>query len=370
MADKVNSCPVNFSPIIKVVGSACNLRCKYCYYEGRHDEKLNVMSIDTAKTVISKFADYTIKNGFKSLNIIWHGGEPLLAGHDFYNKIFNYQKTLHRIKIKNSIQTNGTLINKKWIELFKRYEDILSIGISLDGPKLLHDSQRLYKSKRGSFDDIINGVYLLKKNGVKFGCISVLTKNTLQFPISDYLYFFYNLKISELSINYCILSKKNNLYISQKKYHDFLLKVYLEWLKIDDPHFKIRPVYIYVLASKNKTQNICSYNGKCPNLITINYNGDVYHCSCEFSEKELPFGNLRTEEIDELLITDGYKNMLKDYRFYISKCKSCSWHKYCHGGCIQERQFTDIYAKGSAQCLGRTKLFNKIKNSVNNILIK
>ncbi|MBU1557743.1 radical SAM protein, partial [Patescibacteria group bacterium] len=149
-----------FHPIIKVVSSSCNLRCIYCYYNGKHSKKLQIMDTETLTNLIEKMLSFGER---ETVGFCWHGGEPLLAGIDYYEKIVSLQNKLNTEgkKIRNSIQTNGTLINKNWADFFVKNN--FSVGISLDGPKNIQNANRPSASGNESFNLVMMGLKLIQE---------------------------------------------------------------------------------------------------------------------------------------------------------------------------------------------------------------
>ena len=171
----------DLSLIFKVV-STCNLACRYCdadIYSNRR------MSLDMVSQVIAKALDYADRVG-----LIWHGGEPLLMGIQFYEKVVELQKRYKREgqTIKNNLQTNGTLISQEWVDFFKAND--FHVGVSLDGPPEVHNETRVFRSGQGSFEQVMRGIRLLRENGVKFGVLAVITKETMRLGAKRFLDFF------------------------------------------------------------------------------------------------------------------------------------------------------------------------------------
>ena len=138
----------SLSLIIKVI-SACNLACRYCdadIYSNRR------MSLDTVSQIIKKALDYADRVEF-----IWHGGEPLLMGIQFYEKVVELQKRYRREgqTIINDLQTNGTLISQEWVDFFKAID--FHVGVSLDGPPEVHNANRIFRNGQGSFEQVMRG---------------------------------------------------------------------------------------------------------------------------------------------------------------------------------------------------------------------
>ena len=159
--------PTAFSTMIKPVGSLCNLDCDYCYYLGKADlygGQQPKMSEELLERYISQYIEAV---QVPVVTFCWHGGEPLLAGLDFYEKAVTLQNKYRGNKqIENSLQTNGLLITPEWCDFFRRNNFL--IGISLDGPKDIHDAYRHDRGGRPTFDRVMRAVEMMAVNGVEY----------------------------------------------------------------------------------------------------------------------------------------------------------------------------------------------------------
>ncbi|MDU5951015.1 MAG: radical SAM protein, partial [Paenibacillus macerans] len=155
----------NIGVMWKTVSEDCNLACDYCYYStcgGKPGPKIN--RIDSA--ILDKFIKDYMEHSQGAANFAWQGGEPLLAGLEFFEEVV-YRQALHappHTIISNSLQTNATLINDRWASFFKTYNFL--IGVSLDGPKEIHDARRVTSNGKGSFDRVMAGIEHLRKHQV------------------------------------------------------------------------------------------------------------------------------------------------------------------------------------------------------------
>jgi uncharacterized protein len=153
----------------------CNIDCSYCYLNGRNSKK--VMSEEVLTWALRRTFDSGLLA--KEINILWHAGEPLVVGKNFYRVASRHIEQLNSsgTRVIQSIQTNGTLIDADWCELFKSCAH--RIGISLDGPEWIHDAHRKTRSGRGTFKNVMRGVSALKAAGVEFTTLAVLTRESL-----------------------------------------------------------------------------------------------------------------------------------------------------------------------------------------------
>ncbi|HUC72795.1 MAG TPA: cyclophane-forming radical SAM/SPASM peptide maturase GrrM/OscB [Stellaceae bacterium] len=156
----------------------CNIDCKYCYLPNRTSK-----AVVARETLASLFSQVFSSGWFgEGLSVVWHAGEPMVLPIPFYRDAFALVEELRprQLQVVHSFQTNGTLIDDAWCAFFA--ETQLNLGVSVDGPRHFHDSNRLTRSGRGTFDRTIAGIRLLRRHGVPFHVISVLTSASMAAP--------------------------------------------------------------------------------------------------------------------------------------------------------------------------------------------
>ena len=154
----------------------CNIDCRYCYLPQRNSRA--VVALETLSNLFSQvFASGWVREG---LSVVWHAGEPMVLPIGFYRKAFRLIDALKppEVVVSHSFQTNGTLIDEAWCDFFA--EEHVNIGVSIDGPKRLHDRNRLTRSGRGTFDKTIAGIRLLRQRHLPFHVISVLSLDSMR----------------------------------------------------------------------------------------------------------------------------------------------------------------------------------------------
>ena len=154
----------------------CNISCKYCYLPQRSDT--SVMDLETVVTSFRKIFESTYASN--QITVIWHAGEPLVLPVSYYRSAFQAIEELRpdTVEIRHSFQTNGTLITKDWCALFREWN--VGVGVSIDGPREMHDANRVTRSGKGTFDRATRGANLLREEGIPFHTISVLSKESLE----------------------------------------------------------------------------------------------------------------------------------------------------------------------------------------------
>ena len=165
----------------------CNLNCKYCYLPGRKDPK--VMDFDVLESFVKKIYQSNLS---KTATVCWHVSEPLTAKLPFFEKameIFSTHKK-DNVFIKQSIQTNATLINEDWIRFFKKHR--IKVTLSVDGPKFIHDRHRVNWKGKGSHDLVQRGIDKLRSSEMLLAAICVISDFSLDYPDEIFNYFVEN----------------------------------------------------------------------------------------------------------------------------------------------------------------------------------
>lgn len=177
------------SIMIKPASGLCNLHCSYCFYAdesaNRERASYGIMSVESLEQIIKRVLAHAEGN----CTIAFQGGEPTLAGLDFFRKVMELQRkwNINHVKISSAIQTNGILIAREWASFFREYNFLVSI--SLDGNRRVHDANRLDDNGNGSFDRVIKSMDLLKEYGVEFNVLSVVTRQTVSQVRNIYQFF-------------------------------------------------------------------------------------------------------------------------------------------------------------------------------------
>jgi len=228
MVESYTDTPISLSPVIKAVSGGCNLRCNYCFYSGNQPE-IKRMSVDTLEALTK----HLLESPSKHFNFIWHGGEPMLLGIEFYEKALEAQTRYKRSDqdIRNSLQTNATLINQGWVDFFKR--NSFGVGVSIDGPAELHDLVRVQTDGRGSYDQVVSGINQLKAANISFGGIAVVNRITVNHP--ETMFAFIKDGGIPMALNRCNANTDDpeevrKLAVGPAEYNAFLLKIFDLWI--------------------------------------------------------------------------------------------------------------------------------------------
>lgn len=280
-----------------------------------------------------------------------------MAGLDFYELAARYQKnytTKNTIAIRNSIQTNGYLLDKSWVEFFRSNK--FDIGISLDGWGEINNRQRGAKS----FERTIRAVKLLQDSGVPFAVICVVTKNNINAP-EQLFDFFVRHNVGTISFN-PIFGEHADYDIDPRNFGEFMKKMYDLWVNKEDPSMHIRFLKESVVGMLGGTVDLCMMQGGCNNHLIIESDGNVFPCHT-FESSTPPLGSIHTSSFDHLSSHTYFRPIQVSID---SRCNSCRWYNLCGGDCVR---FIDSKSKsfsGTAFCGARKEIFSHIERDLVN----
>ncbi len=172
--------------VAKPIGPACNLNCDYCFYLEKQALFGKGENYRMNDTVLSAYiTKYIASQPTPEVEFVWQGGEPTLLGIDFFKRVIELQKPFSAQKaITNSLQTNGTLLTDDWCAFLKRHNFL--VGISIDGPKEIHNRYRRDRNGNGTFDKVMSGLKLLQKHGVEYNVMACVARDTAKQPLNVY----------------------------------------------------------------------------------------------------------------------------------------------------------------------------------------
>jgi uncharacterized protein len=317
----------------------CNIDCTYCYLPNRRDR--SVMSRDTMRALFERvFAE-----GWSapSITVIWHAGEPLVLPPSYYRDAFDLIETIRPpdIGLRHSIQTNGMLITDAYCELFRQYN--VGIGVSLDGPRDLHDAHRLTRNRKGTFDRTMAGIRLLQQHGVEFHVISVLTAASLHDP--DALVRFYlDSGIDQVCFN---VEESEGDHTSELFATDDLRTRFAEFLDRfwrqarETGRFSyIREIDGMLPRILRPEEAMLGNEQVVPfGMLNVACNGDVSSFSPELlglkNERygDFVIGNVHTHTLEQMRTSESMQRMAQDIERGVALCRdTCDYFSVCGGG--------------------------------------
>ncbi len=344
-----------FGMQIKPAGNNCNLRCKYCYAAPFANPKIKIMPLDILEIAIRKNLSFQ-KNVFFS----WHGGEPLMAGIDFYKSAVRYMNKYKASNhsITNMLQTNATLVTSEFAQFFK--DNNFTVSVSIDGPEVIHDLNRVDFYNKGSFKRVMCGVKILRDAGLQPPVIATVTQSSLQYA-KDIFNFLVDNGFTDIKFSPVYDSSSDSFSVDSEKWFLYLKNVLYAWFERGNNDIKVREIDEVIAWLSNKTINMCSSNQACLNWISIDPDGNVY--PCEYLRSEMPYGNIQEIDLKDIYKTASYLRFKKLFLHQPEKCKICKFWSVCKNGCPATRVQDDILTHDGiyVYCNERIALYEELK---------
>jgi serine-type anaerobic sulfatase-maturating enzyme len=327
------------SLLIKPASAVCNLDCEYCFYLDRDADPYKAlparrMSYDTLERLVDTYLFYSYPNS----TFAFQGGEPTLAGLPFFEKLVEFQKQYGRDgqSVSNALQTNGTLLDKNWCDLFRSYQWL--IGLSLDGPEEVNDRFRFNKEGRGTWKRVMETVELFKKERVDFNILCVLSQANVDKPKELYR-FYRGLGIENLQfIPLAEFDREGNpmpFTITPEQYGRFLCEVFDLWWP-ERRKVRIRFFDNVAEALAGQKPGSCTMHETCDSYVVVEYNGDVYPCDF-FVESNWKLGNVVLDSWSEIARRTRRYSFASKKTLAHPECQVCEYQSICHGGCPKFR---------------------------------
>jgi uncharacterized protein len=354
--------PARFCLMAKPVGPACNLRCQYCFYLekeallGQGDRRMSdeVLEAYVRKYIRSQPAD-------KPVAFHWQGGEPMLAGLDFFRAAVSLQK--HHAggcRITNTIQTNGTLLDEEWGRFLSAGKWM--VGLSLDGPKDIHDAYRLDVQGRGSFDRVMRGLEVLKAHRVEFNVLASVTPASTARPMEVYRFlkeagvgFVQFMPIverlpddaaDELGLQLAVGIRSGEAIeavemtpwsVEPEAYGEFLVCIFNEWVRRDVGSFAVMNFEWALANYMGRPAGVCQWMPKCGRSPIVEHNGDVYACD-HYVYPDYRLGNILTDDLGEMIQSPAQLGFGGAKLDALPKyCRQCPVGPACWGECPKRR---------------------------------
>jgi len=296
------------------------------------------MGLDNATRFIQKVYDYYIHcNPDEILAFHWHGGEPMLMGADFFEQIIKFQRSVLGTKIRwfNSMQSNLTLLDDAFIELFKKYDNHINLGISFD----FFGNDRVDKSNKSINARVSRNIKRLDEAGMRTNFLTMITKGNV-----EHLDEIYDLvRSQEISIRFNqvygapkkrAFNRPQSVRLRNTQYSNALQRITHRWLHDQDAQFMIENAFhiIKKIVDPNSTR-MCWYEKNCfDQHMMIIPDGTVFPCD-SLDNKDFSYGNVFHDSYERILSSKPRKRLLKAHKKVPQECQGCKFKDYCNGGC-------------------------------------
>ena len=339
--------PRAFHVMAKPRGSICNLDCQYCFYlkkEKLYPDAHFRMSPELLETYTRQYIE---AQNVPEITFAWQGGEPTLMGLDFFKQAVALQEKYRRpgMTIHNAFQTNGTLLDDAWGEFLHQHNFL--IGLSIDGPRELHDTYRLDKGGRPTFERVVKAAELLKKHKVDFNTLTCV--NAANAGRGLEVYRFLRDELGSQFMQFIPIVERDNetgyqeglritsRSVSGPAYGHFLIDIFDEWVRHDIGRVYVQIFDVSLAVWYRQRPGLCIFEETCGLGLAMEFNGDLYACD-HFVEPRHHLGNINEQPLNELV------NTPQQYRFGMDKrdglpayCRACEVRFMCNGGCPKDR---------------------------------
>lgn len=341
-----------FFMMAKPVSSACNLACRYCYYLNRPDvAPSRRMDAETLEVLIRDVI--AAQPGVPEIHFAWQGGEPTLAGIDFFLRAVALQERYcpAGTTVVNAIQTNGTLLDAQWAEFFAAHRFL--VGISIDGPEALHDPLRRDARKRTTHAKVLRGLRYLQEAQVQYNALTVV--HHMNYRQGRAVYRFLR-RIGVRHMQFIPLVERftrDNTFAAlppgdpgaapapwtapSEGFGEFLCAVFDEWLANDVGEVFVQAIEEHVAALANRPAGLCVFGPDCSSAPIVESNGDVYSCD-HYAFPAYRLGNILETLIGELVRSSRQREFGRAKMAGLpSRCRQCEFLAPCCGGCPKHR---------------------------------
>jgi uncharacterized protein len=350
----------DFHVLAKPIGPICNLDCKYCFYLEKESLYPNVAKWAMAEDVLNNYIrQYIEAHDAPVVNFAWQGGEPTLLGVDYFGKLVEIQKKYANGKqIQNAFQTNGVLLNDAWAQLFK--ENGFLIGLSIDGPRALHDTYRVDKGGEPTFDKVMRGMEVLKRHSIDFNTLTTVHRGNADEPLEVYRFlrdngsgFIQFIPIVErianqattdglqlISANFLGKSRVAPWSVESKQFGRFLCAIFDEWVRRDVGRVFVQLFDVSLEMWAGLEASLCVFRRQCGAALAIEHCGDVYSCD-HFVYPENRLGNIMDSPLETLVNSDQQQKFGEAKETALPKyCLECDVRFACNGECPKHRFMT------------------------------
>ncbi|MDQ2688173.1 MAG: anaerobic sulfatase maturase [Armatimonadota bacterium] len=382
--------PTAFHVMTKPIGPICNLDCRYCFYlekeemyaqEGRRAQPSWRMSDEVRETYIRQ---YIQQQEASEITFAWQGGEPTLLGVEFFREVLDLQqkyadgKTIH-----NTLQTNATLLDDEWGEFLARHKFL--VGVSIDGPADLHDTYRVDKQGRPSFERVMQGIGVLQKHGVEFNTLTVVSRANAAHPRRVYQFL---KEIGSTYLQFIPLVERvappspgliqlalapppnrgqadaevTDWSVRADDWGSFLTTIFDDWVRRDVGRVFVQQFDVALSIWYGAGSTLCVFAPTCGKALAIEHNGDLYSCD-HFVYPEYRLGNILEDSLGSMATSEAQTKFGRDKSASLpGYCRACEVRFACQGECPKHRFLRTPDGEWGLNylCAGYRRFFNHI----------
>jgi len=380
-----------FHVMTKPVGSKCNLDCTYCFYLEKERLYPGTASFRMAPDVLEAFVrDYIAGQPGPVVSFAWQGGEPTVAGVDYFRTVVALQQRHAQGKtIENALQTNGTLLDDEWCEFLAAQRFL--VGLSIDGPADLHDAYRVDKGGHPTFARVMAGLELLRKHGVEFNTLTTVHRRNSRRPLDVYRFL---RSIGSRYLQFIPIVERNapadavdemdlaappepaeesapdaqvtEWSVRPVDYGDFLVRIFDEWVASDVGTVFVQQFDAALANWTGEPAGVCVFSERCGRALAVEHNGDVYSCD-HYVYPRYRLGNLLNQSLSALVDSSAQQAFGEAKTDKLPRyCRECPVRFACHGECPKHRFLRTPHGESGLNylCGGYKKFFGHIDAGV------
>ena len=352
--------PSNFHILAKPIGPICNLDCKYCFYLEKESLYPQVSKWAMREEVLDSYVrQYIEAHDTPTINFAWQGGEPTLLGVEYFRHLVEIQKKYANGKrIQNALQTNGVLLNDAWAALFKENEFL--IGLSIDGPRELHDAYRVDKGGQPTFDRVMRGMETLKRSGVEFNTLTTVHRANADRPLDVYRFlkesgsrFMQFIPIVErvanattadglklISPDFAGAARVAPWSVEPRQFGRFMCAIFDEWVRRDVGSCFVQLFDVSLEMWTGREASLCVFRRQCGDALAMEHGGDVYSCD-HFVYPQNRLGNIMESPLEALVDSEQQRRFGEAKESTLPRyCRECDVRFACNGECPKHRFLT------------------------------
>lgn len=338
--------------LAKPIGPLCNLACDYCFYLKKQALFPALHNFRMSDAMLESFIRrYIESHDGPEVAFAWQGGEPTLCGISFFEKaVALQQRYAHGRRISNALQTNGTLLDHEWGAFLHDHHFL--VGLSLDGPRRLHDRHRQDKHRQSSFDRVMRGLAILQKHRVEHNALTVVSSANVDYPIDVYHFLrdagFQHLQFIPLVERTPVPGDDDTAAparhatvtpetVPAAAYGSFLTRIFDRWVRNDVGRIFVRDFDTAFAAWLGQPSPLCVHATECGRAVALEHDGSVYSCD-HYVYPSHRLGHLHDTPLDELVELPVQRQFGRDKSATLPRqCRECPVRFACNGGCPKHR---------------------------------
>ena len=368
---------VRMHAMVKPIGPICNLNCEYCYYLSKQQLLQETGGWRISDEVLESFIrQYIEDQNYKEVVFSWQGGEPTLLGLDFFKRVVELEKRYcpAHMRCENDLQTNGTLIDDEWCAFLK--ENNFLVGLSIDGPRELHDHYRRDGKGEGSFDRAYRAAKLLRRHGVNFATLSCVNRLTAKHPLEVYRFLRDDVHSPRIQFIPIVEPKKfrtvapqhwvptdmpimgspaalpgtsdsvvEDWCVDPDDFGEFLCTIFDEWYERDLGNVYVHYFEAAVEVWMGRVSPLCTHGPMCGKGVALEHDGSVYACD-HYVYPDYKLGNIMDRSIKDLVLTEEQEWFgTNKERTLPGYCRNCEYEFACFGECPKNRFIRSPYGE-------------------------